>query len=147
MNVPDQIERVVILPVAQQRVWAALTTPHGISQWFSDHAEFELVVGSKLVLHWDKEGVTAPGVVERVNPPHEFAFRWLAYGAGDVQNLTPTNSTQVTFTLEPIDGGTRLTLREAGFAALDLPQRLVARPEHDSGWTQELQELVDYLTQ
>jgi uncharacterized protein YndB with AHSA1/START domain len=146
MNIPDQIERVLTLPVPQARVWAALTTPQGISQWFSTHAEFELQVGSKMLLHWEKEGITAPGQVEKIDPPHEFAFRWLACGAGDTQELTPTNSTLVSFTLKTVDGGTCLTLRETGFAALDPKQRLVARPEHESGWTMELQELVDYLT-
>lgn len=146
MNVPDQIERVLILPVSQQRVWAALTTPKGISQWFSNSAAFDLQVGSKMLLRWDAEKMTIPGRVEKVDPPQEFAFRWLAHGAGDVQELTPTNSTLVTFTLETVAGGTRLTLRETGFATLDPKQRLIARPEHDSGWTMELQELVDYLT-
>ncbi|MEM7125202.1 MAG: SRPBCC domain-containing protein [Chloroflexota bacterium] len=142
----DNIERVLTLAVDRQRAWDAIGTPHGLSQWFSDRAEFEPVAGAKMRVEWDAYE-SVPAIVETVDPPREFAFRWIVYGARDTDQLTPQNSTLVTFTLEEVAEGTRITVRETGFASLPPELHGIAQPEHEGGWTHELQELVSLLTE
>lgn len=141
----DAIERALTLNVPLQRAWDAVATPRGLSQWFSDRAEFEPVAGAKMILDWD-EYDTVPARVETVDPPREFAFRWIAYGARDTDELTSLNSTLVTFSLAEVSGGTQITVRETGFASLAPELHGISRPEHESGWKAELQELEAYLT-
>lgn len=145
MSEQNVIERVMTFPVPLTKVWAAIGTPEGISQWFSDRAEFEAAPDQPILLDWDEYG-KVPGLIERSNPPHEFAFRWKAYGGRDTDQLTTENSTLITFTLEEIDGGTRLTMRETGFATLASELHGVSRPEHVRGWEVELGELATYLS-
>ncbi len=79
MEVPDSIERELILPVPPARVWTALTRPDQLSAWFGTQATIDLRPGGEVIFTWD--GSTGPrgtnrGVVEAVEPPHRFAFRW-----------------------------------------------------------------------
>ncbi len=51
-------------------------------------------------------GSKSRGLVERVEPPHRFVFRWRSMsGAG--LTLTVGAPTRVEFTLEPLDDGAR----------------------------------------
>jgi hypothetical protein len=51
----------------------------------------------------------------------------------------------VTFTLDEVADGTKLTLVESGFAALPDRARSKAYRENDSGWNAELKDLQGYL--
>ena len=141
MDVPDSIEREVILPVPPARVWAALTQADQLSAWFGTQASIDLRPGGDVVFSWD--GSTGPrgtsrGVIEALEPPRRFAFRWQANLAGDAP------MTLVEFRLEPHAEGTRLLVVESGFASL--PPELRTRESHVEGWRRELGELAQYLT-
>jgi uncharacterized protein YndB with AHSA1/START domain len=75
-------------------------------------------------------------VIEAVEPPQRFAFRWQA-DQGDAA------MTRVEFTLEPHAEGTRLFVVESGFAGLQ--PELRSRESHVEGWQRELGELAEYL--
>jgi uncharacterized protein YndB with AHSA1/START domain len=139
VDVPDSIEREVILPVPPARVWAALTQPDQLGAWFGTHASIDLRPGGEVVFTWD--GSTGPrgssrGVIETVEPPQRFAFRWQA---------SPDDApmTRVEFTLEPHAEGTRLFVVESGFA--NLRPELRTRESHQEGWQRELGELAQFL--
>ena len=139
MNVPDSIEREIILPVPPARVWAALTQADQLSAWFGTQASIDLRPGGEVVFTWD--GSTAPrgstrGVIETVEPTQRFAFRWQA-DHGDEQ------MTHVEFMLEPHPEGTRLCVIESGFASLQ--PELRTREGHLEGWQRELGELAQFL--
>jgi uncharacterized protein YndB with AHSA1/START domain len=139
LDVPDSIEREVILPVSPARVWAALTQADQLGAWFGTHASIDLRPGGEVVFTWD--GSTGPrgssrGVIETVEPTQRFAFRWQA-AEGDAP------MTRVEFTLEPHAEGTRLFVIESGFASL--PPELRTRESHLEGWQRELGELAHYL--
>ena len=141
MDVPDSIEREVILPVPPTRVWAALTQADQLGAWFGTQASIDLRPGGDVVFSWD--GSTGPrgtsrGVIEALEPPRRFAFRWQANLTGDAP------MTLVEFTLEPHAEGTRLLVVESGFASL--PPELRTRESHVEGWRRELGELAQYLT-
>ena len=139
MEVPDSIEREVILPVPPARVWAALTEADQLGAWFGTQASIDLRPGGEVVFTWD--GSTGPrgnsrGVIETVEPTQRFAFRWQA-AEGE------TAMSRVEFTLEPHVAGTRLFVVESGFASL--PPELRTRESHVEGWQRELGELAKYL--
>lgn len=140
MDVPNSIEREIILPVPPARVWTALTRADQLGAWFGTHASIDLRPGGEVVFTWD--GSTGPsgssrGVIEVVEPEHRLAFRWQA----DLSGEAPL--TLVEFTLEPHPTGTRLRVVESGFASL--PPELRTRERHVEGWQRELAELADYL--
>jgi uncharacterized protein YndB with AHSA1/START domain len=141
VEVPDSIERELILPVPPARVWAALTQPAQLSAWFGTQATIDLRPGGEVVFTWD--GSTGPrgssrGVIEAVERLHRFAFRWQA---------SPDNAatTRVEFTLQPHPAGTRLRLVESGFASLPPELRGGLHESHVGGWQRELGELAQYL--
>jgi hypothetical protein len=90
-------------------------------------------------------------VVEVVDPPHRFAFRWaLSEGAeGDeASRAGPGNSVLVDFTLTAEgDERTRLRVTETGVA--DLPwsddDKAGYVDEHDNGWRVHLGDLAGLL--
>jgi len=142
VEVPDSIQRELILPVPPTRVWTALTRPDQLSAWFGTAASIDLRPGGEVSFSWD--GSTGPsgasrGVIETVEPPKRLVFHWQA-GAGNVA------TTRVEFTLEPHPDGTRLRLVESGFANLPPELRGPAHGDHSEGWQRELGELAQYLS-
>jgi uncharacterized protein YndB with AHSA1/START domain len=139
VDVPDSIEREVILPVPPARVWTALTRADQLGAWFGTQASIDLRPGGEVVFTWD--GSTGPrgtsrGVIEAVEPTHRFAFRWQA-------NPGEPPMTLVEFTLELHPAGTRLQVVESGFASL--PPELRTHEGHVEGWQRELGDLTEYL--
>jgi uncharacterized protein YndB with AHSA1/START domain len=148
VDTPDRIERELILPAARERVWAALTQAEGLSAWFGTAASIDLRPGGAVTFVWDERGGvrhTNPGLVEIVEAPHRFAFRWRPFEGYEHLPLTEGPTTRVEFTLEPHPAGTRLRLVESGFASLPGDLRGPVREGNVRGWQRELGELVAYL--
>jgi len=137
----DQIEREVLVPAVIERVWQAITTAGELAQWFGDIAELDLRKGGTAKFGWSEYGNTVHAVVEIVDPPTRFAFRWSAL---DDTRVEEGPSTLVEFTLETVAEGTKVRVVETGFASL--PDELYRRQldENTSGWKAELQDLVEY---
>jgi uncharacterized protein YndB with AHSA1/START domain len=134
MDATDKIERTMTFHVARELVWDAITQPDAISKWFGDETELDLRPGGEAVFRWGEIEVRA--TVEAVDPPSQFSYRWEPSHA-------PTGgpTTLVEFTLAEIDGGTRLTLVESGFASLAAE----SRQENEYGWDDELSHLREHL--
>ena len=140
MAFPDRIERTLDLAHPPERVWAALTTAEGLGTWFGNRAEVDLRAGGQAKLTWDS-GDTATLTIERVEPPHVFAYTWPIHGLPD----TDPRRTYVEFTLRPTGTGTTLTVVETGFGQLADAEHKAAFGGNTDGWTNELGELVAYL--
>ena len=140
MGFPDRIERTVELAHPPERVWAALTTPEGLSAWFGDEATIDPRPGGAGQMTWSS-GPTVAMRVERVEEPRVFAFTW------QVTELPKDDPrrTYVEFTLEPIARGTRLHVVETGFAQLPDDAYQTVFDSHTRGWPSELGELAGYL--
>jgi uncharacterized protein YndB with AHSA1/START domain len=138
----DRIEREIFINARQNAVWAALTEPGHVARWFGDSAEVDLQPGGKMVFGWTEYG-NHHAVVERVEPPSFFSYRW---GHGAEVMPTAGNSTLVEFTLTPAEPGTTLRVVETGFAGLDGSdqERATAVRENTEGWASELAELQQY---
>ena len=143
--VPDRIEREIVIDAPVDVVWAVVTEPEQIRGWLSDSVELDLRPGGEAAFVWDGRG-TVKGRVERVEPPHVFAFRWapaLSSEPADGDLLL------VEFTLTPEGEGTRLTVVETGFAQLvgSDEERRGHFDGHRRGWELELGHLVAYVAQ
>ncbi|MFI0351975.1 SRPBCC domain-containing protein [Actinomadura sp. 9N407] len=139
--VSDRIERERVLRHPIERVWAALTTAEGLSHWFGSVAEIELRPGGRAYFRWEDLDEESVATITIVDPPHRLAFRWPI--GGRPQDDAPL--TLVTFTLEPVAGGTRLRLVESGFTQAADDAARSAHKANSQGWDAELGDLESYL--
>jgi uncharacterized protein YndB with AHSA1/START domain len=127
----DGIVHEVVYPHPVGRVWAALTDRAALADWLMPN-DFEPRVGHRFTFRAEPQG-TWSGVVRcqvlELTEPRRFALSW----EGD----PPLPVTTVTFTLEPVEGGTRLRLEHTGFAAGG-PPALTVRDILGQGWGSKL---------
>jgi uncharacterized protein YndB with AHSA1/START domain len=140
MSFPDRIERTLDISHPPDRVWAALTTAEGLGAWFGNEATIDLRPGGSARMSWTS-GDKAQMRIERVEQPTVFGFTWHIYGLPE----DDPRRTYVEFTLEPVNGGTRLTVVETGFAQLPGDAHQAAFGGNTEGWMRELNEMVAYL--
>ena len=69
-----RIEREIMIDAPVEVVWRTITEPDQISQWFADRVELEAKPRAHGYLGFGDQG--GPVVVEAVDPPTRFAFRW-----------------------------------------------------------------------
>jgi uncharacterized protein YndB with AHSA1/START domain len=112
-----EITRELELPAPPDEVWEALTDPDHLAEWFANDVELDARPGGEGIFRWDN-GEIRTAVVEEVEPPRRFGFRWTDDAGGSA----------VVFELDEVPGGTRVTVRETSLefsAALGL-QLMVA---------------------
>lgn len=144
MSTPDQITRDIVIEAPVDVVWRVVTEPQHIVRWFSDTAEIDLRPGGDGVLTFESHQHVAPLVVDTVDPPTTFAFRW---SAPEGERPDETNSTLVTFSLTAAGAGqTRLVVTESGIASLpgDEERRRVFHDDHVGGWSQIVPRVGEY---
>jgi uncharacterized protein YndB with AHSA1/START domain len=123
------------------KVWAAITQPEQMMQWWGPdagptlRAEVDVRPGGRFsvvfrLLNGTEHNPT--GIYQEVIPEKKLAFTWDLQGVVEPESL-------VTFLLEPIEGGTRLTLTHAHLPDED------ARTSHEQGWTGLLDKLPNFL--
>jgi uncharacterized protein YndB with AHSA1/START domain len=108
-----EVTREVEVPAPPDEVWEALTDPERLEEWFATDVELDVRTGGLGVFRWGN-GETRTAVVEEVDPPRRFGFRWT-----DVDEA----ESEVLFELEETSEGTKVTVREASCevsAALEL---------------------------
>ncbi len=107
------IELTRVYPHSREKVWRALTDAKALSEWLMPN-DFQPVVGHKFqfralpVPMW--RGIVDCEVLE-VEAPSRLVLSW----AGHEKMKTPT---RVTWRLEEVPGGTRLTLVHSNFQGL-----------------------------
>jgi uncharacterized protein YndB with AHSA1/START domain len=142
------IEREIVIDAPADVVWRTITEPDQIARWFADEVELDPEPGRHGALHFEdgSEVITAGLVVEVVDPPHRFSYRW-AHPDGDVPRAG--NSVLVEFTLSP-EGAERTRLRvvETGLDTIDWAEEDKARyaDEHRDGWATHLGRLGGLFT-
>jgi uncharacterized protein YndB with AHSA1/START domain len=112
-------------PVA--KVWAALTTPERLADWFGA-AKIDLRVGGTLHLTF-ANGKSAEFSITRVEAPYVFGWSWMIDGL----------NTSVLFELAPDGDGCQLTLTHSGVSARGWGLGVRA------GWHAHLEGLADSL--
>jgi uncharacterized protein YndB with AHSA1/START domain len=122
-------------PASPAAAWEALTEPERIAEWFTDASPLG-GVGAVYRLDFG-EGSVVEGVIRNVERGRAFSHTWVW---ADVE---PVQETLVTWSVEPADGGTRVTLTHEGWAEAGLDE--AARDDHEAYWSGYLDDLVDIL--
>jgi len=151
----DKIEKVTTLRAPIARVWRAISDATAFGTWFGmtiDGAfvEGQTVIGAIARTQVDDEiarqqapyvGMRCELQIERVVAERLFSFRWHPGADADHRGAT----TLVTFQLEEVPEGTRLTITETGFEGLPLERRAKAFADNEGGWQAQLSLIAKYL--
>ncbi len=137
------IEREILIEAPADVVWRTITEPDQMSQWFADRVDLVVEPGARGYMGFGDQG--GPVVVETVDPPARFSFRW-NHPSEEVPVVG--NSMLVEFTLTPEgDERTRLRVTESGHEVRDWPEAEKQRyaDEHQEGWGEFLDRLAGVL--
>ena len=99
--------------------------------------EFKPAAGEKMTFRYNGE-VIGYGKVVTAEAPQRFAFHWTPEPGNPTLSL-------VTFVLEAVSEGTRVTITEAGFEALPEDVRKKRYEMNGEGWGITLDHLTAYL--
>jgi uncharacterized protein YndB with AHSA1/START domain len=97
-----RIRREVLVPSERDEVWAALTEPARLGEWFANDVELDVRPGGAGVFRWE-DGTVRHATVEAVEDERRLAFTWR-------EDDRP--ATRVEIALEDADGGTRVRVTE-----------------------------------
>jgi uncharacterized protein YndB with AHSA1/START domain len=133
----DHIVKTINLKAPVPRVWRALADHNEFGKWFRVKLDGPFEPGKLSTGH-----MTYPGyehypwraVIERMEPERLLSFRWHHFDDKSGVDVAEQPTTLVEFRLEPIDGGTRLTITESGFETIPDPRRLEVLRENTKGW-------------
>src|SRR5689334_17467374 len=96
------IQREIVIDAPADVVWRTITEPAQIERWFFDRVELDVQPGGRGTFAFKGretgEPVTVAIVVETVDAPRRFAFRWGRPTSGTPE---PAGSILVDFTLSP----------------------------------------------
>lgn len=107
----EKVERSVVLDASPEEVWDALTDPHQLSSWFGALVDLDVRPGGTGRFVSD-DGEVLDAVVVAVEQARHVTFQWWPVSGGRAGG---PSTTRVSFDLEPVGKGTRLTVIERGF--------------------------------
>jgi uncharacterized protein YndB with AHSA1/START domain len=151
MNTVMIAETSIVIAANRERVWKAITQPSAINKWFNASATSDtervmwkfdrLEAGAPMFFSWkgkDGKEQGQPGSIALVEPPQRFAFHWTPDPHHDLQSL-------VTFVLETVPEGTRLTITEQGFEGLPEEIRQNRYEMNAEGWRIQAKSIAAYM--
>lgn len=143
MTVADlsRICQSIDIKVGPERLWRALTDAAELSIWFQVGIEGEIVPGNEVLMTARHAGHTGERFRVRfleMTPPKRFVWEWYPGAVDGSVDYSLEARTTVTFTLEPVEGGTRLKLEETGFDGVSLARRAKVYGDNSRGWTEVL---------
>ena len=94
-----EVERQIEFPVPPAEVWEALTDPDQLEEWFANDVDLDAREGGAGVFRWE-DGEERHATVVEAEPGERLVLDWDDDGG------------EVEFTLEPVEEGTRLVVRE-----------------------------------
>jgi uncharacterized protein YndB with AHSA1/START domain len=144
----DRIEKQIVLNSPRSRVWRAITDVREFNQWFGVALTTPFAPGavvSGYITSPGHESLLMTAWVETMEPERCFSFRWHPSAIDPNVDYAADPTTLVTFILDEVDGGTKLTITETGFDALPESRRTKAFSGNASGWEQQLQRIRNYV--
>ena len=140
------IEREIHIDASPDIVFAVVSSPDHLKQWWPDDARYEVAPGSSGDITFgdcSAGGKLVQFTVMDVRPPRTFSFRW-THAVGE--SAKEGNSLLVTFDLTPSGGGTLLRMTETGFREMGWSAAVREQQyrEHVTGWDFYLPRLAPY---
>jgi len=146
----DRIEKEIVLKAPRSRVWRAISDAREFGEWFKvDMSGVKFVAGEPVqakMTYPGYEGMPFEMVIDRIEPERLFSFRWHPYGIDSKVDYSSEPMTLIEFTLEEVEGGTKLTITESGFDNIPLARRAEAFRMNSEGWGMQLQNIEEYVT-
>ncbi len=145
----DRIEKQITLDAPRSRVWNAITDVKQFNAWFGVTLTSPFTAGAEVsgkisIRNYDH--VTMTLWIETIEPERFFSFRWHPYAIDTTADYSSEPTTLVSFTLEDLDGGTRLTIVESGFDAIPEARRAKAFSSNTGGWNGQAENIRKFLT-
>jgi len=144
----DRFEKQVTLDAPRARVWRALTDVSQFNAWFGVSLTEPFAPGAEVsgrIKIRNLEHVTMTIWIEKMEPERFFSFRWHPYAIEPGVDYSAEPTTLVTFTLEDVAGGTRLTIVESGFDAIPESRRAAAFSMNEKGWAGQIENIKRFL--
>lgn len=136
MSAVKRLRKEVTHPHPPEKVWAALTDARALAEWLMPN-DFEPVEGRTFQFRVDPmlsfQGIVDCEVLE-VDPPRRLVYTWVSRMKGK----PPHDPMTLVWTLEPVEGGTRLALEQSGLENLSLWWRFSMK----MGWGRMLKTLL-----
>jgi uncharacterized protein YndB with AHSA1/START domain len=159
MAVHDKIEKTIILRAPRARVWRAIANAAEFGAWFGARFDGPFVAGAESrgmivpttvdpeVAKMQKpyQGLPINVTVDRIEPEQLFSFRWHPYDVEPAANRSTEPQTLVTFRLDEVSTGVRLTITESGFDQLPATRREKAFAANEGGWEKQTHLIEKYL--
>jgi uncharacterized protein YndB with AHSA1/START domain len=142
------IEREIHVDAAPEVVYAVISSPEHMREWWPDDADLVPVPGATGVISFGDrttpEVKVVPLTVVEADPPRRFSFRWIH---DEGESATSDRSLLVTFDLIPSGAGTLLRFSESGFREKGWEAAVLEKAycEHVTGWDHFLPRLVSYV--
>lgn len=156
----DRIEKHVVLKAPLERVWRAISDSNEFGRWFGvDFGGAAFVAGQAMKgrivpttvdpeiakLQEPHQGVPVEFRIESVDPKRLFSFRWHPFAVDKGVDYSKEPMTLVTFELEEVSGGTKLTITESGFENIPLERRAKAFASNEGGWAAQAKLIAKYV--
>jgi uncharacterized protein YndB with AHSA1/START domain len=140
----SRIDRSITIKAPPDRVWRALTNADELSEWFHVSIEGKITAGAEVWMtstHVGYEGQRFQVLIAEMSAPHRLVWKWHPGAVEPNVDYSSEPRTTVTFTLEPVAEGTRLSVSETGFDAIALARRAKVYQDNTQGWT----EVVEWI--
>ena len=130
-------------------MWEVLAIAEKFGEWFGvDVSGVKFVAGQVAI-----GKMTYPGFeghrfeieIDRIEPERLFSYRWHPYGIDPNYDYSVEPMTLITFELEEVEGGTKLTVVESGFDQIPLARRAEAYRMDSGGWEEQLKNIANYV--
>jgi uncharacterized protein YndB with AHSA1/START domain len=125
-----------------------LTNAADLSAWFQVTIEGEIATGNEVwmtSIHPQHAGQRFLVRFVEMSAPRRFVWQWHPGEVDRRVDYSREPRTTVTFSLEPTEAGTRLSVTETGFDEISLARRAKVYGDNSQGWTEVLGWLQRYV--
>ena len=140
------IEREIYVEAGPEVVFAVVSDPEHVKEWWPDDVRYEPAPGSagEITFGTGADATVQGFTVVDVEPPRTFSFRW-THPVDAVAEAG--NSLLVTFELTPSGDGTLLRMTETGFREMGWGAAVLKHEyeSHGTGWDHYLPRLAPYV--
>ena len=145
----DRIERKIFLKAPLAKVWHAVSDAPSFGDWFGvslkgkTFAPGQRVQGQ--ITHPGYEHLVWDVLIVEVAAERLLSFRWHPYAVDPDVDYSKELATLVEFELEPVEGGTMLSVVESGFDSVPGSRRIEAFRMNSGGWSEQMKNVEKYV--